>query len=96
MARRSTAVLSVRDAEWLRPSDAARHFGVSERTLARWAAGRRIGRSEVGRNVWYRRTDIAELIATHATPRQVVPISAEQARPADDWQSDDFWRKGAR
>lgn len=79
--------------EWMRPATAARHFDVSERTLARWAAAGLIGRSERGRAVWYCARDVAELIAAGATPRTVVPMTAPATTPpADDWRRDEFWQ----
>ena len=96
MARRASPISAVPDeAEWLRPADAAGLFGVSERTLARWAAERWIGRSEIGRIVLYRRQDIAALIAAHSTPRQVVTVApATPAAPDRSWEESDFCQDG--
>lgn len=80
-ARTSRQPAAVPDAEWMRPADAARLFGVSEKTLSRWADKRWIGRSRVGgRLVHYRAPDIAAVLAAHSTPRQVV--QAVEVAPA--------------
>lgn len=96
-ARSSRQPAAVPDAEWLRPADAARLFGVCEKTLSRWADKRWIGRSRVGgRLVHYRTEDIAALLAAHSTPRQVVQIVEPAPVPAADdaWKSDPFWSRG--
>lgn len=63
--------------DFLRPRAAAERFGVAEKTLSRWAAAGLIGRSQPsGRTVYYRASDIADLIASSEKRRRVVPIAA--------------------
>lgn len=83
--------------EWMRPALAAETFGVSERTLNRWAASGLVGYSKVGRVLLYRSSDIADVIAAGATPRTVVPMTAPATTPpADDWRRDPFWAGATR
>lgn len=80
--------------EFLRPKDAAKHFGVSRTTLSEWADAGWIGRSRVDGCVFYAVNDIAELIASHATRRTVVSITSQPvaaAASATDWRNDPFW-----
>lgn len=82
------------DSEFVRPRRAAEMFGVSERTLQRWAQAGLIGHSRIGRVLLYRTSDIADLLASGATSRTVVPISAKSGTAvADDWLSDPFWAR---
>lgn len=79
---------------YLRPAAASRRYGVSERTLSRWAAAGLIGRSAVDGIVLYPSHDIAELIASKLAPRRVVPIAAtpaDEPTPGDAWRDSDFW-----
>jgi hypothetical protein len=86
------------DAEWLRPSSAAAKFDVSERTLNRWSNAGLIGSSRIGHILLYRAADIADVIASGATPRTVVPMQPGQptVSAADEWQADPLWGGGAR
>lgn len=82
----------------LRPAQAARRFGVSEKTLARWAAAGLIGRSQIedGGAVWYVAGDIAELRDSKLVPRRIVPIvpaDAPAPEPSAAWENDPFWAK---
>jgi hypothetical protein len=81
------------EADWLRPSEAARRFRVSVQTLKRWADRRWIGRSRIEGVVLYRAADIADLIAASSLPR-VIAAPVEQAAPADDesWRQHRIWR----
>ena len=79
---------------YLRPREASKRFGVSERTLARWAEAGLIGRSVVGRVTLYPASDVAELIASRLTRRMVVPMPAtgRATTDADDaWRGDELW-----
>ena len=80
--------------EFLRPAAAAARFHVARQTLAEWADDGLIGRSKVGRLVLYPAADIAELIAANLTRRTVVPV--RPAAVGGDWESDEFWQRGAR
>lgn len=75
----------------LRPSAAAQRFGVSERTLARWADRGLIGRSQVGNAVWYVASDVDELIASRLTKRTVLPFANGAGQSDQSWRDDPFW-----
>lgn len=83
--------------EMLRPSEAAKRYGVSTDTLWRWARAGLIGRSQVAPNlVVYVASDIADVLRSRLVPRQVVPLSPEvieanRAAIEDDWRNDPFW-----
>ena len=79
--------------EMLRPKEAARRFGASQSTLAKWATEGRIGRSKVGKAVWYPASDIEDVIQGNRTQRVMVRLVAPSPAPAPDgdWQSDPFW-----
>lgn len=82
--------------EWMRPARAAAHFGVSRRTLHRWAQAGRIGRSQDGaRLTWYVAADIDAVVRHGLTPRAIVPI-APTTTANHDWRDDDFWKGGVR
>lgn len=80
--------------EFLRPKDAAARFGVSRDTLRTWAERDWIGRSEVEGCVFYRASDIADLIASHETRRKIVPVATDGTVPAPriepEWVAE-FW-----
>jgi hypothetical protein len=78
-------------AEMLRPKEAAARFKVARTTLVDWADAGLIGRSRVGKAVWYVADDIADVIARGLTPRTVVPISATPATQDDSWRDSDLW-----
>jgi predicted site-specific integrase-resolvase len=81
----------------LRPRAAADRFGVSARTLARWAASRLIGRSQVDGIVFYDAGDIADVIERNVVPRTVVPMTTTTSRAqVDDADTEAFWSRGAR
>ncbi len=85
------------DHEWLRPAAASKRFSVHRDTLAAWANAGLIGRSKVGRCVFYRAADVADLIASRETRRAVVPKAAPlTATPSTEpaWVAD-FWATGA-
>jgi hypothetical protein len=65
--------------DMLRPSQAAARFGVSTKTLERWAASGLIGRSKVGGIVFYPARDIADVVASKTTRRTVIPMTAVPA-----------------
>ena len=81
--------------DWLKPADAAARYGVSEKTLSRWAASGLISRSHPAglRSVLYRAADIAEVIEAGASARRVVPLAptTPTTRPAAADELDAFW-----
>lgn len=77
-------------ADMLRPKQAAERYGVSERTLARWAADGLIGWSKVQRVKHYAADDIAQLLGANTTRRTVVPLVPVQA-PSSDWENHPLW-----
>lgn len=80
--------------EWIRPAAAAAQFGVSIRTLERWAADRLIEKSRTGRIAHYRASDIADLIASGATPRRTLRVVAQTSAPAPV-ELGGIWRKAS-
>lgn len=85
------------DDTYLRPAAAFQRFGVHRNTLIRWANDGLIGRSRVGRAVWYRAQDIADVIASHETRRTVIPmVDAVPAPTLDEpaWVTE-FWESPA-
>lgn len=81
------------DADLLRSEVAARRFGVSSRTLRRWAAAGPIGQSRRPGMTFYVASDIAEAIAAPLVARRVVPLPPPTpvAAPADDWRKLPLW-----
>ncbi len=78
--------------EFIRPDAARVRFGTTRRTLERWAAAGRIGKSKDGRAVYYVASDIADVIRLGLTPRTIVPVTTQVvAKTDDDWRSDPFW-----
>lgn len=63
---------------YLRPQAAAAAYGVSLRTLARWAQAGLIGRAQVEGCSFYVMADIEDLIGRNVAARTVVPIAARQ------------------
>jgi hypothetical protein len=78
-------------ARYLRPSAAAAEYGVSEKTLSRWASRGLIGASKVGGVRLLNASDIADLIAANAVPRTLVPMPAPEPGRDDAWQDDPLW-----
>jgi excisionase family DNA binding protein len=78
----------------LRPAEAARQFGVSRRTLHRWAMAGRIGRARDGaRMTWYVAADIEAVIAAGLSPRTVVPIRTTLPPvPDQSWRNAPLWK----
>ena len=85
------------DADWLRPEAAALRFGVSRKTLERWARRRWIGRSRVGHVVHYYAPDVEVLLTASASPRQVVRVvEPTPIAPDRSWEHSRLWRIGGK
>jgi predicted site-specific integrase-resolvase len=83
-------------ADMVRPKTAAKQFGVSIRTLTRWADRGLIGRSRIDRVVYLSASDIQELIDSRERRRTVLPFSTPSAlTPSanDDWRNSPLWRE---
>lgn len=78
-------------AAYLRPKAAAKHFGLSESTLARWAEAGRISTSLVDGCRWYSCADIAAVIEGGVTRRTVLPMSAPVSSAPDAWEGLEAW-----
>lgn len=76
--------------DMLRPKQAAARFGVTERTLRRWALAGRIGRSEVDSQVWYVASDIADVLALGLTERSIIPLKPQDTTPVATVDMDEF------
>jgi hypothetical protein len=80
----------------IRRSEAVERFGISKSTLDRWRAAGLIGWSRVDGVVWVDAGDIEDVRRAAYVPRQVMPLSAEQAkanaeRGSDDWRRSALW-----
>ena len=86
------------DRLFLRPADAAARFGVSAKTLSRWAQAGLIGRSKRGRMTWYLAQDVADEIARHFIVLPGVPATSREVASQTDDEAyiEQFWAGAAR
>lgn len=84
--------MTASQADWLRLTAAAARYGVSTRTLTRWANRGLIGRSRLGqRPVYVRAADIEALIERGFTLPTVVSLPATATQPSD-WRALPLWQ----
>jgi hypothetical protein len=81
------------DALYIQPAAASARFGVSRRTLDRWARFGWISTSRVGRVRLYRLVDIQRVIDAGTTAPTETPITTLAPEPTlpEQWWVTDFW-----
>ena len=78
----------------LRPSAASLRFGVSTRTLARWAADGLIGKARRGGMTFYVASDIGDVIAAPLVSRRVIPMPMSDpalVTTSNEWRNHPIW-----
>ncbi len=54
--------------EWVSNQDFLRLMGISKLTASTWRSRRKISYSKIGKKIYYKRSDIAQLIQKHRRP----------------------------